>query len=419
MGVVYRATHLSLERRVALKLLPDEYADDDRFRQRFIAESRAAASIDHPSIVPLYEAGEHDGRLFIATRLVDGCNLRDLIRSSAPLPPAQGLQVLGQIASALDAAHRAGLVHRDVKPANVLVADGQQHCYLTDFGLSKGPSTPALTRSDQFVGTAQYVSPEQIEGQRTDHRADVYALGCVLYEMLTGEPPFQMAELRTTVWAHLHASIPAASQRTSSLPPGIDEVFELALAKAPEERFQSCAALANAADAALQPSPLPASQNPRRKRSRTVRRTLVAATAVIGLTIGAAAGWLTIAESDRTGPAAETAPSPFAVSRGFAGPDCGVKPVRTYETVWQTNVTVSDGTECDVAFEVLDARGEMLADRSTARRSHAGKLAPVTGWSCSTPKDAPRSSVATPLSTYSCEGPEGRFLAVEVGASGS
>src|SRR5829696_8174724 len=180
MGVVYRATDLRLERPVALKLVAPELAEDQQFRRRFLKEPKLAAALDHPNVVPIYEAGEHEGRLYLAMRFVDGDDMRSLLRGEGDLAPERALDILTQVASALDAAHRRGLVHRDVKPANVLV-DEDGHAYLTDFGVTKqlGGNT---TETGQIVGTLDYVAPEQIRGEDVDARADGYALACVLYE---------------------------------------------------------------------------------------------------------------------------------------------------------------------------------------------------------------------------------------------
>ncbi len=194
MGEVYLATHEGLGRRVALKLLAPELAADPAFRERFIAESRLAASLDHPHIVPIYEAGETDGRLFLAMRYVEGDDLGALIAAAGPLEPGRAVGLLAGIGAALDAAHDRGLVHRDVKPANILVARtarGEEHAYLGDFGLTKLLGSDAgFTRSGQLVGSVDYVAPEQIEGRPVDHRVDVYSLACVLYTALTGRPPY-------------------------------------------------------------------------------------------------------------------------------------------------------------------------------------------------------------------------------------
>src|SRR5262249_49518128 len=185
MGIVYRATQLALNRPVALKLLSPVYAADDDFRERFKREWETAAAIDHPNVIPLYEAGEANGHLFIAMRFVDGVDLANLI-AREEIAPARAVRLLGAVASALDAAHARGPVHRDVKPANMLVDPGD-HVYLTDFGLSRGMAQSRLTRTGLFVGSTDYAAPEQIRGEDTDARTDVYALGCVLYQLLTRE----------------------------------------------------------------------------------------------------------------------------------------------------------------------------------------------------------------------------------------
>jgi serine/threonine protein kinase len=193
MAVVYRARDERLGRMVALKVLGPALAADEEFRRRFIAESRAAAAVDHPNIVPVYEAGRAGDALFIAMRLVTGGDLRQVLDREGPLPPARAAQFLSPVASALDAAHRAGLVHRDVKPANILVdrqPDRPEHVYLSDFGISQGTGSAAgLTGSAQYLGTPEYTSPEQVKGRPVDGRADQYALACIAWHLLTGRSP--------------------------------------------------------------------------------------------------------------------------------------------------------------------------------------------------------------------------------------
>src|SRR5919198_4140667 len=187
-SVVYRAEHVRLGRTAALKLLSPGFGEAD-FSDRFLRESRLAASLDHPNIVPVYDAGEQDGLLYIAMAHVEGTDLKTLIAEEGPLPVRRALRILAQVASALDAAHQRGLVHRDVKPANILVGPDDR-AYLTDFGIVKEIAANGTTRTGGFVGTIEYSSPEQIEGRAVDGRTDVYALACVLYECLTGEAPF-------------------------------------------------------------------------------------------------------------------------------------------------------------------------------------------------------------------------------------
>ncbi len=189
MGVVYRATQIGRGRTVALKLIAPELAADEAFRERLQVESELLASIDHPNVIAFYEAGEADGQLFMSMRYVEGMDLRSLIAERGWLAPEHAARIVAQVAAGLDAAHASGLVHRDVKPANVLIErrDGTQRAYLSDFGLTKRMAlTTAITRSGHWVGTLDYVAPEQIEGRRVDARADVYALGCVLFQALRG-----------------------------------------------------------------------------------------------------------------------------------------------------------------------------------------------------------------------------------------
>jgi tRNA A-37 threonylcarbamoyl transferase component Bud32 len=251
MGEVYRAVQLSLGRRVALKILAPELAADDLFRRRFLRESRIAASIDHPSVIPIYDSGEDGGLLYIAMRYVDGSDLATLLEREGRLEPARTMAIMTQVASALDAAHTRGLVHRDVKPANILLATAapgaNSHCYLCDFGLIKQVGTEqafsALTATDQFVGTIPYVAPEQIEGREVDGRTDVYALGCVLFHCLTGSVPYQGENDVEVVFAHLREPPPSISSRLPGLPVAMDAVIARAMAKGKEDRYPSCSAL--------------------------------------------------------------------------------------------------------------------------------------------------------------------------------
>ncbi|MGC0335699.1 serine/threonine-protein kinase [Streptomyces sp. SLBN-8D4] len=248
MAVVYRARDLRLDRTVALKLLAPELARNDTFRNRFSHESRVAAAIDHPHIVPVFEAGETDGVLYIAMRYVAGSDLRHLLDRQGPLPLPTALRIAAQVASALDAAHEHGLVHRDVKPGNILVSRGTdsdhpEHVYLTDFGLTKKSlSLTGFTTVGQFVGTLDYVAPEQISGRPVDGRCDVYGFACVVYESLTGHPPFRRDDDMALLWAHQYDAPPALTECRPELPSGLDGVFTKALAKSPDDRHDSCLA---------------------------------------------------------------------------------------------------------------------------------------------------------------------------------
>jgi YVTN family beta-propeller protein len=251
-GEVYRARDSRLERPVALKLLAPRVASDDRFRERLLRESRLAASLDHPNVIPVYEAGESDGRLFIAMRYVDGIDLRALLRQHGALEASRTIDLARQVAAALDAAHERGLVHRDVKPSNVLIdrPGTQEHCYLADFGLTQSASDTGPTEG-QLMGTIDYVAPEQIRGDRSDGRADQYALACLVFECLTGTLPHHRDSSIATLFAHLEEPPPAASERRSDLPSGVDAVLARAMAKLPEERFETCGSFVDAAADAL------------------------------------------------------------------------------------------------------------------------------------------------------------------------
>ena len=254
MGIVYRATDLALGRAVALKLLPSEHAADPEFRERFEREAKLAASIDHPNIVPIYGAGEERDRPYLLMRYVDGIDLHQLLRRDGPPSPRRAAAIVERIAAALDAAHAAGLVHRDVKPGNVLL-DRAGHVYLTDFGLTRPAGADAgLTEPGRWMGTVDYASPEQLRGVRCDARSDVYALGCVLYALLTGAPPFRRSTVPATMAAHLDAPVPAPSG--AGVPEAFDAVVARALAKQPEDRFPSAGDLGRAAVAAARDEPV-------------------------------------------------------------------------------------------------------------------------------------------------------------------
>jgi Protein kinase domain len=266
MAVVYRAWDERLARRAALKVLVPALAADLGFRQRFIRESRAAAAVDDPHIIPVYEAGEAGDLLFIAMRYVHGGDARTLLHREGPLPPARVAAIITAAASALDTAHRAGLVHRDVKPANLLidVQPGRpDHVYLSDFGLSKGALTAVgLTGTGQFLGTPNYMAPEQIEGREVGGRADQYALACTAYELLTGQAPFQRDDSMAVIWAHMSQPPPPLASRRPGLPPAADVVLARGLAKAPGQRYPSCAAFAAALGTALASAPYPPAPPP-------------------------------------------------------------------------------------------------------------------------------------------------------------
>ena len=255
MAVVFRARDERLGRLVALKILAPALTTDSAFRRRFIAESRAAAAADDPNIVPIYEAGEADGVLFIAMRFVRGGDLRRVLDREGALSPGRAAEFISAVASALDTAHAAGLVHRDVKPANILVETRPgrpDHVYLSDFGVSKGAmSSAGLTRTGQFLGTVDYSAPEQIQGRTVDGRADQYALACVAYQLLTGSAPFVRDQEMAVLLAHMSEPPPLLSSRRPDLPGPADQVLARGMAKVPEKRYGSCQEFADALRDAL------------------------------------------------------------------------------------------------------------------------------------------------------------------------
>jgi hypothetical protein len=254
MGVVYRATQLDLGRPVAIKVIAADRARDPGLRTRFSLEARLAAAIDHPNLVPVHATGEEDGRLYLVMRYVRGTDLQRCLKHDGPLAPARAARVVSQVAAGLDAAHAAGLVHRDVKPANVLLAG--EHVYLGDFGLSRlQAADERITESGAWIGTVDYMSPEHLRGEGCDARSDVYALGCVLYTALTGEPPFRRDTVPQTMSAHLHQPPPRPSER-APVPAAFDRVVERALAKRPEDRYPSAGDLGRAALAAAAGEPV-------------------------------------------------------------------------------------------------------------------------------------------------------------------
>jgi hypothetical protein len=255
MAVVFRAVDERLGRQVALKVLAPALATDEGFRRRFIRESRAAAAVDDPHIVPVYEAGEADGVLFIAMRYVAGGDVHALLRREGPLPPDRVAAIISPVASALDAAHAAGLVHRDVKPTNMLLdvrPERPDHVYLSDFGLSRVlSSSTSLTGLGQFLGTPDYVAPEQIEGKPVGGQADQYALACAAFEMLTGRAPFRRDEANAVIWSHLSVPPPPLATVRPGLPAEADQVFARAMAKAPANRYPRCVDFAESLRQAL------------------------------------------------------------------------------------------------------------------------------------------------------------------------
>src|SRR5262245_37967038 len=305
MGAVYLAEAPD-GGQVALKLLSPELARDDRFRQRFLRESHVAASLDHPHIVPTIASGEEGGVLYLAMAYVEGADLRELLRHTGRLEPERTLSLIRQVAEALDAAHAAGLVHRDVKPGNILVTQGPEaeQAYVCDFGLARHvTSVSSLTGERGFVGTIDYVPPEQIEGGPIDGRADVYSLGCVLFECLTGERPFERESELSVVFGHLNEPPPKLSAVRPELPQEFDQVFDTALAKSADDRYSTCRELAAAARAALEGKTF--------VRRKLRRRRLLVVAAALTVAAGVTAGGILATRAGHT--RATTSPPPIVL----------------------------------------------------------------------------------------------------------
>src|SRR3954452_22484667 len=256
MSTVYRARHARLGTAVALKVLDEELSSNDAFRERFLREAKMAAGIDHPNVVPIYDTGLHGDSLYIVMRYIAGGDLKALLRTTGPLDPHTALTVLGPVARALDAAHGHGLVHRDVKPANILIqrsTDGEiEHVYLSDFGITKhAGSVSGLTGTGALVGTVDYMAPEQIQSGTVSARTDVYALGCVFYQCVSGQVPFARDGDAAVLWAHVSDELEPASKVNPDVPAALDGPIGQAMAKDPEARFTTCRAFIDACTAAL------------------------------------------------------------------------------------------------------------------------------------------------------------------------
>ena len=251
MGVVYRAEHINLQRRAAVKIIAPDLAESEGFRERFTREARIAAALQHPNIVTVYDAGEVAGLLYLAMQYIQGEDLAAILRADGRLRPYRAIDVCRQVASALDAAHAMGLIHRDVKPANVLIEG--RNAFLTDFGLTKrlDGTHAQLTRIGDVVGTIHYVAPEQIEGRKVSARSDVYSLGCLFYHCLAGQVPFALETDVAVIYAHLSEEPPRLSELRPELPEGLDAVMAKALDKSPDRRFPSCGDLISAARAVI------------------------------------------------------------------------------------------------------------------------------------------------------------------------
>ena len=417
MGAVYRAEEEGLGRKVALKVIAPELAQDERFRERFLRESRIAASLDHPHVIPIYQAGDEDGLLFLAMRYVEGTDLARVVAEDGALEPRRAVDLLSQVAEALDAAHEKGLVHRDVKPSNVLIAEaaGREHCYLGDFGLTKRTgSLSGVSVAGEIVGTLEYVAPEQITGNPLDERSDVYSLGCVVYECLTGQSPFPRATDVALLWAHVHEEPTPPTQARPDLPKELDTVLARALAKEPGRRYRSAGELIAATRSALR---LVDAAHP---ASPPSRRTVALAAAIALLAIAGIAAFLLTRNS---GGLSSVSPNSVGVidpssNELVAEVPVGIDPqaiTTGLGGVWVTNVedeTVSridptDTTARDATIAVDGYPSDVtigagflwvalgaLAELQRINPEQNEAATPTSALSGSTPCGAPRASIA-------------------------
>ena len=407
MSIVYRAHHLQLGRTVALKLLSPELTRDASFRDRFTRESQVAAGLDHPNVIPIFEAGDQDGVLFIAMRYVEGADLKTRLKRDGPLAVADVPPLIAQVAAALDSAHARGLVHRDVKPANILIAsgagpEGADHVYLSDFGVAKTEAAGGLTKTGMFVGTAEYAAPEQFEGKPLDGRTDIYALGCVLYECLTGAPAYDQDSEVAMMYAHLLQPPPKATEKRAELPEAVDDVIATAMAKSRDDRYATgrelAAALRSALTAGAEPSgvagattpaatvlaadrtapppPPPARDLASESEPRPPRRTRIGPPAVIGAAIGAAAVLaavvaLAVLRDDDGGEEAGATPPASTAQTG--GGQTGTTPAESQDTLLDVLVPTQIARTCTKvsspipgAVEAAECNAEVGAPTSAA-----------------------------------------------------
>jgi predicted Ser/Thr protein kinase len=378
MGSVYLATHERLQRKVALKVIAPELAEDEDFRSRFLRESQLAASLDHPHVIPIYDADEIDGVLYLAMRYVDGPSLRELIRQRSRLSPDETLEIARQIGGALDAAHARGLVHRDVKPANILLAEPGGHAYLCDFGLAKRTSSRGTTRTGSFLGSVDYCAPEQIQGQPVDARTDVYSLGCVLYHCLAGQPPYERETEFAVLHAHLEDPPPVLSELRSDIPASLDHVLAKAMAKAPGDRYPSTGALAAAfADAladtsaaadATRPAPVVAAPKASRRLGRRRAWALAAGAALVAIAVAVVA---VLASRGSSPPASNVALRTF-VDR--------VENVLEQSASGRTEIAsaLSEGFDCSISHRAAGQRIASVADNRESILVQIGTLSAPT-----------------------------------------
>jgi serine/threonine protein kinase len=383
MGTVFLATHERLARKVALKVIAPNLALDEDFRARFLRESQLAASLDHPNVIPIYDADEVSGVLYLAMRYVSGPSLQALIRERGSLPPAETLRIAEQIGGALDAAHRAGLVHRDVKPANILVAEPGDHAYLCDFGLAKLTSSKGTTETGSFLGTVAYCAPEQIQGRPLDGRADIYSLGCVLFHSLTGEAPFARDTDFAVLQAHLVEPPPVLSSVRSDLPRALDGIITSAMAKEPGGRYTTAGAFASDFEKAIRdPDATRAAPVPGTRAEKTLvaagrppesRRVRLIAAAIAVVLLGAAAAAAFLATRDSDGGATTTAELWPFVNR--------IENVLEQSASGRREIAIAlkGGFDCSIPPSEAGRRIESVADNRQSILQQLGSLQAPTG----------------------------------------
>jgi serine/threonine protein kinase len=383
MGSVFLATHERLARKVALKVIAPDLERDESFRRRFLGESQLAASLDHPNVIPIYDADEVDGVLFLAMRYVNGPSLQALVRERGRLSPEETLSIAEQIGGALDAAHSAGLVHRDVKPANILVGQPGDHAYLCDFGLAKRTSSKGVTRTGSFLGTVDYCSPEQIEGRPLDGRSDIYSLGCVLFYCLTGRAPYERESDFAVLEAHLRDPPPTPSVVVPALPAELDPVIATATAKAQGDRYDTAGALAYAFRSAVDPDatraapparpPVDADTHvlPTGRRRRALRGRRVAAVLAAAALIGVVAAALALRGPDRGSPGSED--STTAELRTFVD---RVENVLEQSAAGRAEISAAleGGLDCSLAPRTAGRRIASVADNRQSILLQLGSL---------------------------------------------
>jgi serine/threonine protein kinase len=382
MSAVYLAEHPRLKSAVALKLLAPALAEDELFRERLVHESRLAASLRHPNVIPVFDTGEEDGVLFVSMRFVDGPDLHTLLRKG-PLPLSQTASVITQAAAALDAAHERGLVHRDVKPANILTENG--HVYVADFGLTKHSDARTGATASGVVGTVDYMSPEQIEGRQLDGRADVYSLGCVLFECLTGRPPYRSENDVAVLWAHIRGEPPRPSDVDRSIPRALDNVVARALAKNPADRFASCGELAADVQRAARSKERAPLVRLRRPRVRLRWRRWWPA--LVGLAIGAAAA-AAVAVAVRghegpTGGAGSPNPDLLQVVPSTLRDSCVATATPSPDFDASVSCTPGDGNITTVQYSLARSGLRMKQRLETQARAHGVVTQPSKGWATS------------------------------------